>query len=400
MFKGTVIAQIIAVIGSIFLAKIYGSEAYGIFGLYISISSVLIILNNFQLDKLIVTVKTEYESKNLMNSLFLISFLTASVTIVIYYLLSLVFVLSFFKINIILFSSFASILLSFNKIHESFFTFSKKFIPISNAKIFIAILNISFQLVLFYEFKLMGLIFGNIISIFLIAIYYFIKNNKSLNKINLLQLKKSIHKNNTIIKYIFPSTLINSLAINLVPILIATFFSLKDAGVYFLSIKILAIPLFLISSSISQVYYQKSSEMLYHSREKLFFLTKKIVSSNLLIMLIFIILINTIGIYFLELFFDKSWDNLRLYTFILSFLILARSSFNPISNIIIVLNKNHIGLLFNIYLLAVNIIAIYLGYKSDSLKNTIIILSIFGSLGYIVLLTFFMQKLKKLEHDN
>ena len=30
MFKGTLIAQIIAVISSLFIAKIYGSEAYGI----------------------------------------------------------------------------------------------------------------------------------------------------------------------------------------------------------------------------------------------------------------------------------------------------------------------------------------------------------------------------------
>jgi O-antigen/teichoic acid export membrane protein len=181
------------------------------------------------------------------------------------------------------------------------------------------------------------------------------------------------------------------------PILIVTYFNLNDSGVYFLSLKLLGTPLFLISSSISQVYYQKSSEMFYTSKENLFTLTKKIVLTNIVIMIIFIILINTIGIYFLELLFDKNWDDLRLYTLILSFLILARSSFNPISNIIIVLNKNHVSLIFNSYLLFVNLAAILFGYLSNSLINTIIFLSIFGGLGYIALLIYFMKRLKELK---
>jgi len=246
----------------------------------------------------------------------------------------------------------------------------------------------------------MGLIYGNITSILLITVYYFYQNSVFITKINFRKLKKSIIFNKSILIYIFPSTLINSLAINLMPILIVTFFSLKESGVYFLSLKIIAAPLFLISSSISQVYYQKSSEMLNTSKEKLFDLTKNIAIANMLIMFVFIILINTIGIYFLELIFDKTWENLRLFTFILSFLILARSSFNPISNIIIVLNKNHISLLFNIYLLLVNLIGIYFGYINDNLTISITILSIFGSFGYITLLLYFLKELKNLKTNH
>lgn len=400
MFKGTFFAQIISILGALFLAKIYGSEAYGVFGIFISISSILAILNTLQIDTIIVISKNKKDSINLMNSLFFITVFISLFTFVIYYILFVVLEFNQFKFEVLILSFLASILLSFNRIHEAFFTFIKNFAPIANTKIFLSFFNVFFQFILFYNFKVTGLVIGNIIATSLITIFYFLKNKKYITKIGLQQLKQRIIKNNTIIKYIFPSSLINSLAINLMPILIVTFFSLKESGVYFLSLKILAIPLFLISSSISQVYYQKSSEMFLNSKEKLFGLTKKLVMSNLGIMLLFIILINTIGIYFLELFFDKNWDNLRLFTFILSFLILARSSFNPISNIIIVLNKNHISLFFNCYLLLVNLAAIYLGYISNSLTNTIIILSLFGSLGYIVLLIYFLNKLKILQKNH
>lgn len=400
MFKGTFIAQVIGVIGSVLLAKIYGSEAYGVFGVFISVSSMLTVINTLQLDKSIVLQKSKFESKNLMNSLFLITMIISLVLFALYYFLTVLFNLNLFKFSVLSCAILASIIFSFNRIHESFFTFRKKFYPISKAKIFTAFFNILFQLLLFYKFKLMGLVYGNIISILLLTTYYFLKNKKYVSKIDLQQSKKSLHLNNTIIKYLFPSTLINSLAINLMPILIVTFFSLKDSGVYFLSLKILAVPLFLISSSISQVYYQKCSEMLQTSKEKLFDFTKKLVFTNLGIMLVFIVVINTIGIYFLEYIFDKDWENLKLFTFILSFLILARSSFNPISNIIIVLNKNHLGLLFNSYLLLVNLAAIYIGYTYNNIFQTIVILSLFGGLGYIVLLLYFMKKLKELKKTH
>ena len=114
-------------------------------------------------------------------------------------------------------------------------------------------------------------------------------------------------------------------------------------------------------------------------------------------MLSFIILINTFGIYILETLLQNSWENLRQYTLILSFLIFAKSSFSPISNIIVVLNKNHVALIFNIYILIVNLVAIYFGIIKSNLLYTIYILSFFGGLGYVSLAFYFLKKLKGIK---
>ena len=397
MFKGTVIAQIIAVLASIYLAKIYGSEAYGLFGTYISISGIFLILNTLQLDNCIVTIKDKNESKNLANALFFITMVIGLLSILGYSVLAYFFNVSSFKFQLIAITLGGSILFSFTKIHEAFFTLHKKYKFISNGKILLAIFNFVFQFLFYWKFKLLGLVYGSILSLFVTIGYYFIKNRKYISKINFNTLKYSVLKNKSVVHFLLPSALINSLAINIIPVLMVAFFSLKESGVYFFSYKILATPLFLIGSSVSQVYYQKSAVLFNHSKDKLYNLTKQIVWVNVLIMAAFLMLINTIGIYILEIFFNKNWENLRLFTLILSFLILVRSTFNPISNIIIVLDKNHVGLLFNIYLLIVNLAAIYIGYLFGSIIYTVVLLAIFGSIGYLVLLFYFLNLLKKLK---
>jgi len=400
MLRGTIFSQTIGFIGTIFIAKIYGSEAYGVFGVFLSISSVLMILNTLQLENGIITAKNSGESKSLMNSLFIISFLIALILFLGYNLLVYFLNFNVSSYTIVNIAIAASLILSYNKIHESFLTYRKKFKPISKKKILAVSFNIVFQLLLFLKFKLMGLVYGTIISSILVSIYYFQKNLDYLKPFKLKIPKKSILQHKSIIKFILPSTLINSLAVNLIPILIVTFFSVKDSGVYTLSLKVVATPLFLISSSISQVYYQKSAKIFQYSKEKLYDLTKKIALTNVGLMLLILILINTVGIYLLELILAKNWENLRLFTGILSFLILARSSFNPISNIIIVLNKNKISLFFNLYLLCINLLGIYIGFLNDSLIYALTVISLFGGIGYIVLLIYFLKTLKSFKRNH
>ena len=393
MFKGTAIAQIIAVIGAIYLAKIYGEEAYGFLGVFISIISISSIISTLQLDNCIIISKDEKESIHWLNFLLLLVPLITIILFCFFY-----FVSNYFldREHTILLTILGAILIPFNLLYENFFTFKKEFSIISTSKIFTIISKILLQLFLFTYYNLLGLIIGYLISQLLLLIYFFYKNNSTFYIPKLNEIKKGIRKNSSIIKFLLPSNIISSLATNLMPILILAIFGAKEAGVYFFSIKILGMPLFLISSSVSQVFYQKSSELYKKNKKELLKLTKKIVKTNLLIMLVLLILINTLGIYVLEIFFDKNWSNLRLYTLILSILIFARASYNPISSLIVVIDKNHMGLIFNTYLFIINIIAIYFGYLYNSIIITILILAIFGGIGYITLFGFLLKYLKKI----
>lgn len=394
MFKGTIIAQIIAAVSSVFIAKLYGSEAFGFLGVYIGISSIVSVLNSLQLNNCIIISKEKLISNNWFNFLFLlipmITFISGIILFPIYFL---AFNENFNHIILIL-GLIASIFLSYNKTHEYLLTKNKKFTPISFGKIIVVVINVFFQLIFYLEFKNYGLIYSSFIAIITITLYFSLKNKKTFNVINLKLIKKSFNENKSIVTFLLPSRFINSLAIQSIPLLIFAFFSPKEAGVYFFSQKILTMPLFLISSSISSVYFEKATNLLQSSKEKLFSFTKRIIINNMIIMLVFIILINTIGIYLLELVLNKSWENLRLYTLILSFLVFSKSSFSPISNIMVVLNKNNISLTFNLYLLFINCIAIYFGFCKNNILYTMYLLSFLGGFGYFGLTFYFLKTIK------
>ena len=400
MFKGTASSQIIAIIGTLYLAQLYGSEAYGIFGVFLSISGFLSVFNTIQLENGIITTANNKEANRLSVLLWFLIFIISILTFLIYSIIEYYFNLSSLNSNLINFSILAGAILSLNKLYEFVLTRNKKFNIIAKVKIYLALLNIIFQFILFKIDNIMGLVYGNSIAVTFILLYYLFKNKIELRIYNEIKLKTFYKNYKSILKYLYPSALINNAAMTALPILILALFSAKDAGVYTLSLKIVATPLFLISSSISQVYYQKSSELFYTSKEKLFDFTKNIVKANLVTMLIILIFINTLGIFILEYFFTNNWENLRLFTLLLSVLIFARASFNPISNIAVVMDKNKVSLLFNIYLLVVNIAAIIIGFLYHNLFVTIIILSIFGALGYFFLLFYFLRLLKNIKLDN
>ena len=229
----------------------------------------------------------------------------------------------------------------------------------------------------------------------IIVIYFFIVNRNYFGKLNVSQLKTGLKNHKDILFYLLPSNLINGVGIHIMPILILAFFDPKLSAVYFLSIKLLSMPLHLMTSSIGNVFFEKASDK--NSEKTIYSTTKKIVLANVLIMLVFLVLLNTIGIYLLEYFFDKDWESLPIFLGILSFLFLARASFNPISSLIVVKKKNHIGLIFNIYLVLVNLIAIWYGYDQNDILYTLFILSGFGGIGYFSLLYYFGKLLKNAE---
>lgn len=395
MFRGTVIAQIIAVLVGIYLAKLYGKEAYGFLGFFISITSIATIIGTLQLDNCIVTSKNKKESTNWFNFILVLLPVIIALVFLLLFITSKFILIEKLNENVFILSFIGSLVIALNLTHQKFFTYQKKFFIISNIKIFITLCSVIFQFILYQYYNILGLIIGFLIAQTLLLFYNFYKNKKSIRTVDFKKIKKGIKSNNTLVKYLLPSNIINSLANHLMPILILAFFGPKEAGVYFFSIKILATPLFLISSSISQVYFQKSSELKNKNSAELSTITKKIVLTNLVIMISFLLLINTLGIYLINLYFENQWENLRIYVLILSFLILARSSFNPISSLIIVLDKNLVGLIFNSYLLMINLLAIYFGVLNNNILYTVFILSLFGGIGYYALLYYFLNHLKK-----
>lgn len=394
LFKGSILAQLISIIGAVYLAKLYGKEAYGFFNVYISISGILVVLFSLNFEQAIIISKKKSESINIFNTLFITAFVWYVVINLLLHLGSfLIHSLNEFIVVIFL-GSTGALLLAYKNIFDMFLTHLSRFKVFSSSRVLLAIFTVLFQLALFFVYDKNGLVYGSILGLLMVLLYLISDVKMFFQLPSLNDFINQIKKNKNLINFGLPSTFINGFANNLLPILIASFFSLASAGIYALSLKIILTPMQLLASSVSQVYFQKANAIYTQTPNKLYKFTRDIVINNTVIIFFILLLINTLGIFLLELYFQKEWENLRLYMLIISFYVLCRSTFNPISYITTIVDKLKIELLFNIYLIFINLFAIYLGYQYQKLIVTIVLFSFFSGIGYLTLLLYFFKKLK------
>jgi len=399
LLVGNTVSKLILTVGVFFLANYYGVDNYGIYASFLSYISIISVFATLSSENILIMLKDTKAIRNLFSGVFLISIL------IVFFLVSGTLIIKLINSSnlkltqsLIILCGVGGILTAWNLTQNALFTKYKLFIQTSTGFVigaFITIISQSFFL--YFEVKETGLIYGSLLGL-TISFFYYLKITKSrLSAINFQLVKQSIKQHIDIVKYGYLSGVINSIANNILPILILTYFTSQETGIYAMANKVLVTPVILLSSSFSIVFFQKSVSLYNFDKRKLLNLTRKIVLSNAGLVLIFLVLINTIGVYFIDFFLNKNWHNIELYILILSFWIIARSTVNPVSTIVMVIKKNHYSLIFNIYLLLVNFIAIYIGHLQENILYCLGVFSLFSGLGYFVLLYFIFKSLHEYE---
>ncbi|WP_223609073.1 oligosaccharide flippase family protein [Chryseobacterium sp. OSA05B] len=392
IFKGNFISKFVLVIGGLLLAKYYGSSEYGIFSIYLSIMSIFTVVLSLAQEHLIMLEGDDGEVNN--------NFSTAGIISAAVMILAFLLIIIPFDIpkNIVFLGIFSGFLYLFTNNAKFLLAKKKLFKLVSVLTIVDSVVSFLFQVVFVFIKIENGLVIGSLIgyiAAFLAALYccrkYFVKPD----------LKKYIDnakKRPELFKYAYPSTLINALGNNIMPILISLYFADSLLGEYSLAVKIMSVPLLLISSSIATVYYPRAAELNNRgrSRSELFAYTKKMSLMNFYIIFGLYILVNVAGIPVLELFFNKNWEHLGLFIFLMSFGYLTRSLINPIADILTILKRNNVALIFNIYLFLANMAAIFIG-KEKGISYLVGIFSLFLFIGYGFLYFYIMFILKKNE---
>ena len=397
LLAGNSIARVTTTLGGVLLANYYGPESFGIYNVFLSYILILSILSSFRIDSIMILLKDYKQIRNLFSGALLVILLSNFVIISGMSLLQAFHLVRFDVSYYVLFlCGIGSILTGWNLSQYYLFTKYKLFKQISFAFALASITSVAFQtLFYFIELRENGLIYGWMVGLAASFIYNIRVSRSRINKVNFKLLQKSIKKNIKIVKYTYPSDSINSIANNIMPILIVAYFTTTEVGVYAMAFKILSTPLVLLASAVGGVYFQRAANLYGVDNRTLEKLTYKVILSNIGLISLFVILMNTIGIYILELFFKEGWEELRAYLLALSFWIVARSAWSAISDLDAVLRRNQISLIFNIYLLAVNFVGLYYGvYKNDFIYSAWSF-SILSGIGYLSLTGFVLYQLRK-----
>lgn len=298
---------------------------------------------------------------------------------------------------ILIILAMASWLTVINNSQISLLTKNKEYYKISVLIITLSVATIGFQFIFHQtEYKSSGLVYGWALGLLLTVLCALFTSIKSIRGANLSSFKNNVRKYADIIKHSYFASLVDVVSSNLFVILTLAYFSASEVGVYSLASKILTVPLSILSASFLKFYAEKATALYEDSPTELIKLTKSIILVNMSIVLLFIILINSIGFYFLETYLDKKeWPNLQSYLLILSFWILSRSMVNPISSIISVIQKNRWSLIFNTFILFISLLSLYIGVKEQEYLICIIVYSLLSSLAYIILLMAIIKNLKE-----
>lgn len=260
LLKGSVVAQLIPLLVSPVLTRMYTPTEFGVLALFTSFSTILGSVINGRYEQALVLVKSEKEAKDI-TVLSLIISLVMSILLMLFLLIVDSYLFDYLEstdlnywvyfIPLIVLGIGVYNTLNYYELRRKNFKF------ISNSDIYRSFSFASVQL-LFPIFKkgVFGLIVGKIISTLLSALYLWRKSKISLSSMEISNLIILAKRYKDFPIYTNASILLNNLSVNAINILIPFFYSTSMLGFYALMNKVLSVPFVFIGNSIQQVFLE------------------------------------------------------------------------------------------------------------------------------------------------
>lgn len=354
LFTGTTVAQIIPVLISPVLTRLYTPEDFGLLALYMSFASILAVFSTGRYEMAIVLPKKDSDAVNILSLGIIISGSFALLTgIVVLFFNSEIsklagsdkigFYLYFLPLSIFSLSLFKSMNYWFNR--------KNKFKDIAKSKV-VASSGNSLTAIITGIFKKgsYGLIFGWITGQFASAVYLtgkFLSKDKiqlrNIRKIKLIAILRRYKK--------FPlfdtwSELLNVLSVQLPIIILSQYYGENITGDYSFAYKILLLPFSLLAFSMGQAFFKKANELKQSGKDVAAF-TFGVFKKLVLISFFPLVGIAFFGDIIFNFVFGKEWIIAGEYSRIFSLWIFVIFISSPLTNLFAVYERQRTNLIFN-----------------------------------------------------
>lgn len=406
LFTGRMIAHLIPFIIYPVLTRLYTPAEFGIFVLFSSICILLSIIatGNYEL-----SVMLPEEDKNAFNLVILCIFLNLGFSLILTGILflsenylSLIFEDT--NTRVVIFLIPASVF--FQGIMRTFSNWKnrkKNYKMISASYISNSGTNTGLQTYLgFLDYGHAGLISGFVVGqgaaagILSAGSYReYLSMKKYINTKKITELAKRYVK---FPKFNMFSELFNNISIQMPVFLLTALFtkSMNIVGSYSIPHRILSVPITMISSSISQVYFQMASESR-DDKDMLSSVTFDIFRKLLLIGVLPFALVIVYGDIIFSFVYGSDWEIAGQYAQIISPWLLFVFITSPLSIIFTVLEKQQLSLYINIILFSLRLLSLLIG--GLIYKDAYVTILLFGATGlfFWFFYTFFVLKLAKVN---
>ena len=344
VMSGTVIANVIPLVISPILTRLYSPSDFGLLSIFVAIASILSVISAMRYDLAIVQPNNDKDAASIVVLSISIVVLISMISAIFLYLLKDK-IQSYYNIDDMgswLYLIPLSVFITGSYQTLNFWHIRKQnFKNIALCKINRSIGISSAQIGLNYISNssislMLGYVFGEFSALLTHLKKSLKKDKKIFQKIKFNQIKKNFLFYKNMPKYSSIAAIANNLSLYLPLFFVGKFFDFAIVGFISLSFRVLSMPVLFASNSLSEVFYQKISEKTI-SFEEAKKLTIKLTFFLFLLILPFVIIIFFNGPNIFAFVFGEAWQSSGEFASILVFGYAARFIASPLS---VVLNLN------------------------------------------------------------
>lgn len=399
VFRGTVISQLIVLLSTPILSRIFTPENFGVLSIFTSISTILGSIYTLKFELPIVLPRKRKYSIYLMILSIFFSIFFSIITLLIFIVWK-DHIFGYFNLNqnsnLFLLVPCTTLFIGVSASIQQWFVRERKFNVLSNSNIIQSSSNSVVSLLLgIAGVYTSGLIFGQIVSylfgiFYLIYTFYLDKNyNKFISKVDLERnLKNTFNSYVNYPKFMIVTTLLSVLSYQIIPIILQRLFSTEFVGYYSMANRLSLLPSVVIGSAIGRVF---RAEVAFKANENedirpLFFATLK----KMLVLGVSIYgLLAIIAPFLFSVFLGDSWKPAGDITRRLVIFIFAQFIVQTFYDILLVKSKLKIYMFLQLLLVITVILSIYVGSLIFvSPLNTITLMSV--SVFFVLVFSLFM----------
>jgi len=389
--SGIFIAQLIPLLLQPFLKRTFSPEDFGTYDVYLKAFSILVALSSLKYENAILLPKKDTDSKHVLYLSLIISaivFLLVLLIVALFndYLTGYLEGITYFSLILLPFSVFSySVFNTFNM----YLIRRQKFVLSSSSKISRRFSEGMVQVLFGYLQNSKGLLIGDVIGNLVQGIFSFWKAKliTPFKYISYSKLKKVAHEYRDLPIYTLIPNVLNTFVLGSLTFLILNKFDLKEVGYLEFTQKILSIPGVFISISISQVVFQRVSQLIIKGKN-IVPLLWSIIAILIVFSIIFIVCIEFFANDIFLLIGGDGWENSGEYAQILVYASAAMLIFSPLGKVLIALKKFKINSIWEITKFIVIVVLFYLDdltIEEYLQKYTLIIIVFYVIYGSIIL---------------
>lgn len=391
LMSGSVIAQIISILISPVITRLYTPSQFGIYTLVLTAISIFGPVICLKYDMGIVMAKTVRETYSLIK---LSIFLSLPLSIIISVIYGLVFMSGnfqglqlwgiIFTINVLLLGyGLNNILLAYNNKNRQY----KLISSVTIVKTLIN--NVLLVISGFLKFGVIGLLGSQVISTFS-GLWVQSRNVRAnltqLRKINIRDMKNVFINNSSFPLFNATSALVTTTVYSSINLFVAIVYSVQQLGFYSLSYRVLGIPFVIISANIARVFFDYASKDLVAKGNY-----SKIFNKTLLILVLTIVpIITFLGVWSPWLFsivFGETWEVAGIYVRLLAPMFAIRLISESLTTSFIISGKQHIELIFQTVLFGGQIILYCISYVNNfPIEQFLLLISLLYMFVHVIML--------------